>query len=71
MVEAAGRAAIQAWAEPALAADRDDHYLTSAFSDDYLLARLAALADHHRSRILIPSGAIGAVDALASAAWIT
>jgi aspartate dehydrogenase len=71
VVEAAGRAAIDVWAEPALAAAPEMIIAsTSAFCDDALLARLAAVAERHRSRIFIPSGAIGAVDALASAALL-
>ena len=69
VVEAAGRAAIDMWAEAALgAAPAMIIASTSAFCDDALLARLSAVAEAHRSRVLIPSGAIGAVDALASAA---
>jgi aspartate dehydrogenase len=67
VVEAAGRPAIDMWAEAALgAAPAMIIASTSAFCDDGLLARLTAVAEAHR--ILIPSGAIGAVDALASAA---
>lgn len=69
VVEAAGRAAIDMWAEAALgAAPAMIIASTSAFCDDALLARLSAVAEAHRSQVLIPSGAIGAVDALASAA---
>jgi len=69
VVEAAGRAAIDMWAEAALgAAPAMIIASTSAFCDDALLARLTAVAEAHRSRILVPSVAIGAVDALASAA---
>ncbi len=69
VVEAAGRSAIVEWGEAALAAARTVILAsTSALSDDGLLARLADLAERHRSRIEIPSGAIGGVDALASAA---
>jgi aspartate dehydrogenase len=69
VVEAAGRAAIDQWAEAALAAAPVMIIAsTSAFCDDALLPRLAAIAEDHGSRILVPSGAIGAVDALASAA---
>jgi aspartate dehydrogenase len=69
VVEAAGRAAIDVWAEAALkAAPATIIASTSAFCDDGLLPRLAVVAETHGSRILIPSGAIGAVDALASAA---
>jgi aspartate dehydrogenase len=69
VVEAAGRAAIDQWAGAALAAAPVLIIAsTSAFCDDALLPRLAAIAEDHGSRILVPSGAIGAVDALASAA---
>jgi aspartate dehydrogenase len=69
VVEAAGRAAIDMWAEDALAAAPAMIVAsTSAFCDEALMARLSDVAARHGSRILIPSGAIGAVDALASAA---
>jgi aspartate dehydrogenase len=69
VVEAAGRAAIDIWAEAALAAAPAMIVAsTSAFCDEPLLARLVDVAGQHSSRIFIPSGAIGAVDALASAA---
>jgi aspartate dehydrogenase len=69
VVEAAGRAAIDIWAEAALAAAPAMIVAsTSAFCDEPLLARLVDVAGQHGSRIFIPSGAIGAVDALASAA---
>ena len=41
---------------------------TSAFCDDELLSSLREIAEAHASRILVPSGAIGAIDALAAAA---
>lgn len=69
VIEAAGRAAIDAWAQASLAAA--PHMIiasTSAFCDDALLPRLAEIAETHGSRILIPSGAIGGIDALAGAA---
>ena len=69
VVEAAGRAAIDIWAAAALAAAPAMIIAsTSAFCDEALLARLIDVAEQHGSRIFIPSGAIGAVDALASAA---
>src|SRR3954470_641697 len=68
VVEAAGRAAIDMWAEAALAAAPAMIIAsTSAFCDEALLARLVDVASQQGSRILIPSGAIGAIDALASA----
>jgi aspartate dehydrogenase len=42
----------------------------SALGDDGLLARLVALAERQGSRILVPPGAIGGVDALAAAAML-
>jgi len=69
VAEAAGRAAIDIWAPAALAASsRMIIASTSAFVDDALLPRLADIAETHGSRILIPSGAIGGIDALAGAA---
>ena len=71
VVEAAGRAAIDAWAPAALAASpRMIIASTSAFTDDALLPRLLTIAEQHGSRILLPSGAIGGIDAIASAATL-
>lgn len=71
VVEAAGRAAIDLWAPAALQHARTLIIAsTSAFCDDALLPRLADLAQLHGSRILIPSGAIGGLDALAGAALL-
>jgi aspartate dehydrogenase len=69
VVEAAGRAAIDRWMPAALAAAPAVIIAsTSAFCDETLLPRLTAIAEQHDSRILIPSGAIGGIDALAGAA---
>jgi aspartate dehydrogenase len=69
VIEAAGRAAIAQWAPAALAAAPAMIIAsTSAFSDDTLLAWLVELAERHGSRIEVPSGAIGGIDALAGAA---
>ena len=69
VVEAAGRAAISQWAPAALAASPAMITAsTSAFSDDSLLAWLTDLAERNGSRIEVPSGAIGGIDALASSA---
>jgi len=71
VVEAAGRAAIDAWAPAVLAAAPLMIIAsTSAFCDDTFLAQLSALAETHGSRILVPSGAIGGIDAIASAATL-
>jgi aspartate dehydrogenase len=69
VVEAAGRLAVETWAPSAL-----EHAKalivtsTSAFCDDALLRRLRDAAERYGTRILIPAGAIGAVDALAAGA---
>jgi aspartate dehydrogenase len=69
VVEAAGRAAIEQWAPAALAAAPELIIAsTSAFCDDGLLMRLVDLAEKTGSRIHVPSGAIGGIDALAGAA---
>jgi aspartate dehydrogenase len=69
VVEAAGRAAISQWAPAALSASPAMIIAsTSAFSDDGLLSWLADLAERNGSRIEVPSGAIGGIDALAGAA---
>jgi aspartate dehydrogenase len=69
VIEAAGRAAIAQWAPAALAAAPAMIIAsTSAFSDDGVLAWLVALAEQNGSRIEVPSGAIGGIDALAGAA---
>ncbi|HWV53648.1 aspartate dehydrogenase [Pseudorhodoplanes sp.] len=69
VIEAAGRAAIDTWAPAALAAAPTMIIAsTSAFCDDALLPRLADIAEKHSSHVLIPSGAIGGIDALAGAA---
>ena len=69
VVEAAGRRAIDQWAPAALQhAKAMIIASTSAFVDDALLPRLQAIAERYGSRILVPSGAIGAIDAIASAA---
>jgi len=68
VVEAAGRKAVAQWAPAALAAAKTLIVAsTSAFCDDALLPRLTEIADRHGSRIVIPSGAIGGIDALAGA----
>lgn len=69
VIEAAGRAAISQWASAALAAAPAVIFAsTSAFSDDGILTSLLELAERYGSKIELPSGAIGGMDALASAA---
>ncbi|MCX7341789.1 MAG: aspartate dehydrogenase [Hyphomicrobiales bacterium] len=68
VIEAAGRASVEPWAEAALTAGCEMIIAsTSALTDDDLLARLIALAGHHGGRLTIPSGSIGAIDALSAA----
>ncbi|HZP78519.1 MAG TPA: aspartate dehydrogenase [Pseudolabrys sp.] len=69
IVEAAGRSAVVAWLPHALRHAKTTIVAsTSAFCDDAFLDRMRALAETSGSRIVIPSGAIGALDALAAAA---
>lgn len=68
VVEAAGRAAIEMWAEAALSACRRFvSTSTSAYCDDAFTARMVALAEDRGGQIIIPPGAIGAIDAIKAA----
>lgn len=69
VVEAAGRPAVAAWGETALRHARNFVVSsTSAFTDNTLLHRLLSVADETGGRIVIPSGALGDLGALAAAA---
>jgi aspartate dehydrogenase len=69
LVEAAGRAAIEQWIPEAVRHTPAAILAsTSALCDDALLFQLQEVAEKNDTRILIPSGAIGGIDALASAA---
>ncbi len=69
IVEAAGQEAVRNWAARALASGRDLLVCaTGAFTDDALYAELTSLAAEGGRRLIIPSGAIAGLDALASAA---
>lgn len=71
VVEAAGRPAVAVWGEAALRAGADVMVLsTSAFCDDGLLARLVRLAEETGGRLIVPPGALGAMDALAAASLL-
>jgi aspartate dehydrogenase len=71
VVEAARREAVAAWAPAALRhAQAMIIASTSALCDEILLSHLRNIADACGSRILIPSGAIGAIDVLAAAALL-
>ncbi|MEO5757154.1 MAG: aspartate dehydrogenase [Mesorhizobium sp.] len=69
VVEAAGRPAVAIWGEAALRhAGSFVVSSTSAFTDQALLDRLIAVARGAGSRIVVPPGALGGMDALAAAA---
>lgn len=71
VIEAAGRPAVAIWGEPALRhAASFVVSSTSAFCDDDLLGRLVTIAAESGSRIVIPSGALGDLGALAAASWL-
>jgi aspartate dehydrogenase len=68
VVEAASREAVAVWAPVALRhAKAVIVTSTSALLDETFLSGLRDIANAYGSRILIPSGAIGAMDALAAA----
>jgi aspartate dehydrogenase len=67
VIEAAGQAAVSQWGEAALRHARSFVVSsTSAFTDDRLLKRLIAIAEKAGSRIIVPSGALGDLGALAA-----
>lgn len=69
VVEAASRAAVEPWGQVALRCVPGFALSsTSAFCEPGLLDRLVAVAEAHGSQILVPTGALAAVDALAAAA---
>ena len=69
VIEAAGRPAVAIWGEAALRhASSFVVSSTSAFTDGALLERLVAVAWENGSRIMVPPGALGGMDALAAAA---
>ncbi|MBB3704736.1 aspartate dehydrogenase [Aminobacter aminovorans] len=68
VIEAAGRPAVAIWGEAALRhAGSFVVSSASAFTDEALLARLLAVADETGGRIVVPSGALGDLGALAAA----
>jgi aspartate dehydrogenase len=69
VIELAGQEAVRQHGEAVLAAGRDLMIISiGVLADDDLRARLETAASKGRSRMLLPSGAIGALDAIASAA---
>lgn len=68
VIEAAKADAVEPWGTAALMKAKAFAPLSvSAFTTDGVLSRLVSVAERHGSHILIPSGAIGAVDALRAA----
>lgn len=72
VIEAAGRDAVAVWGEAALRnAASFIVSSTSAFCDDALLQRLVSVAEETGGRIVIPSGALGDLGALAAASILS
>jgi len=68
VVEAAGRSSVLDWGLAALAAGMDFAVSsTSAFVDGTIVSALVAQAEESGRQILVPSGALGGIDALAAA----
>jgi aspartate dehydrogenase len=68
VVEAAGRASVAPWGQSALSNGMDFAVTsTSALADPAILDRLAQTAATHGTRLIIPAGALGGIDALAAA----
>jgi aspartate dehydrogenase len=69
VVELAGQDAVRQHGEAVLAAGKDLLLISiGALGDDELYERLSRAAEEHGSRLLLPSGAIGGLDAVSSAA---
>lgn len=69
VVELAGQDAVRQHAEAVLRAGKDLLIISiGALSDDELYERLCRAAQEHGARLLLPSGAIGGLDAISSAA---
>lgn len=68
VIEAAGRPAVAIWGEAALRHARSFAVSSaSAFTDESMLGLLLSVAEEAGSRILVPSGALGDLGALAAA----
>lgn len=71
VVEAASRTAVEPWGLESLRCSRGFAVSsTSAFCDEAVLSRLLHVAERCGSQILIPSGALAGVDALAAASLL-
>ena len=72
VIEAAGRAAVAEWGEAALSnAGALAVASASAFCDDDLLELFLRTANEHGSQLLIPSGALAGIDAIAAASALS
>ncbi len=68
VVEAAGHEAVKTWGKAALNAGVDLMVSsTGALSDNSVFAELVALAEHNGCRLIIPAGALAAIDGLSAA----
>lgn len=71
VVEAAGRPAVAIWGEAALRHARSFVVSSaSAFTDESMLGLLLSVAEENGSRIVVPSGALGDLGALAAASLL-
>src|SRR3989304_4419990 len=69
VIEAAGHAALKQYAERALRSGRDMLAVSvGALADDALLLRIRSAAEKSQRKLLIPSGALGALDAISAGA---
>ena len=69
VVEAAGHAALKQYAEYSLRSGRDLLTVSvGAFADEAFLALIRCAAKQTRQRLLVPSGALGGLDAISAAA---
>ena len=69
MVEAASHEAVRSYGEPVLQSGRDLVCVSvGALADDGLRGRLTRAAEAGASRLIVPSGAVGALDLLRGAA---
>jgi aspartate dehydrogenase len=68
VAECAGHAAVRAYGAAVLASGRDLIVISvGALADDALRADLESAAQHGGSRLILPPGAVGGIDALAAA----
>ncbi len=68
VIEAASIGAVQAFAEPVLSSGKDMMIMSvGAFADEELLQRVENICARSGARVFLPSGALGALDAVYSA----